>query len=54
MTSERTKRRHLSAKFVSVGPVWLTEEQAATVQQWDAANRAQVLGREERKDASEL
>jgi len=51
MTSERTKRRHMrKAKFVSVGPVWLTPEQAATVQQWDAANRAKALGKEERKD----
>jgi hypothetical protein len=50
MTSERTKRRHMrKAEFVSVGPVWLTPEQAATVQKWDAENRAKALG-EERKD----
>jgi len=51
MTSERTKRRHMrKAEFVSVGPVWLTPEQAATVQQWDLENRAKALGEESKDD----
>jgi len=51
MSSDRTKRRHMrKAEFVSVGPVWLTEEQAERVKAEDAANRAKALGKERKDD----
>jgi hypothetical protein len=48
MSLPRKEQRRLAKLFQFV-QVWLTPEQAATVQQWDAANRAKALG-EERKD----
>ena len=46
------RRRAKKAGFVFVPQPLLTFEQAATVDQWDTANRAKALGKEskERKD----
>jgi hypothetical protein len=51
MTSKRTihKRLH-DGGLTPVKDTWLTPEQAATVQQWDAANRARALGEERKND----
>jgi Spy/CpxP family protein refolding chaperone len=43
MSLPRKLQRRLAKLFQFV-QVWLTPEQAATVQQWDAENRAKALG----------
>jgi len=47
-TTQRRMAKKRGLVFLESRPL-LTPEQAATVQQWDAENRAQALG-EERKD----
>ena len=48
MSLPRKDQRRLAKLFQFV-QVWLTPEQAYTVQKWDQANRAKALGKE-RKD----